>query len=107
MLIHVQALQLANSIFININTTDHHLTIGSQYTRATGNLDHDLLEWSNNFPSCDKLLIGGDFNAHITAWGYKRNNNKGETLQDYIALNDLCILNDPESDKTYYSVSHK
>ena len=39
------------------------------------------------------LVVGADTNAHSTTWG-PSNNNRGLVLDDFIAQNDLHVLND-------------
>ena len=39
-------------------------------------------------------VIGGDFNAHNTIWGSQKNDERGDLLADWMAENDLVVLND-------------
>jgi hypothetical protein len=39
------------------------------------------------------LIIGCDANAHHTSWGSSDNNNRGESLFNYIMANGLDIMN--------------
>ena len=39
-------------------------------------------------------LLMGDFNAHGTLWGNPTNNTLGDTIENLIENNDLCLLND-------------
>ncbi|GIY30880.1 hypothetical protein CEXT_795191 [Caerostris extrusa] len=43
----------------------------------------------------------GDFNAHSEAWGYSKEDLRGKTLIDYIATNQLNIVNDSSSISTF------
>lgn len=113
---HLQALQLENSIFINLTINQQkpgnhnnknpqqnisYIKIGSQYSKPSGDLTKDLQDWTDLLSDSEKLILGGDFNAHLRDWGYARNNARGDVLLDYLALNDLAIINDPENKYTF------
>ena len=100
-LVHVQTMNFDNSIFVNFSFERRNFILGSQYSAPSKDLEHDLKQWSDYFPETDNLIIGGDFNSHLTSWGYSHSDDWGEILLDYIALNDLTILNDPEVPYTY------
>ena len=40
------------------------------------------------------FIICGDFNGHSITWGCDSNNTRGNKIDDFIADNDLCLLND-------------
>ena len=46
------------------------------------------------------FLILGDFNAHSPLWGSPDTNTRGQIIEDFIASNCLCILNNGEN--TYF-----
>ena len=48
------------------------------------------------------LIIGGDVNAHHTAWGSSNVNNRGNLLMDFILQNDLSFFNDGST--TFHNV---
>ena len=39
-------------------------------------------------------ILVGDFNGHNTFWGYKGNTNRGDIIENFIANNNLCLMND-------------
>ena len=39
-------------------------------------------------------LLVGDFNGHNLLWGCKKNNVRGEIIEDFLAKNDICLMND-------------
>ena len=45
------------------------------------------------------LILVGDFNGHSKVWGCSDTNDRGEIIEDVIAENDLCLLN--ENQPTY------
>lgn len=97
-LIHVQTLETDNNVFINLTTKNHHRKIGSQYSRPSGNLERDILDWSQQIQNCSRVVIEGDFNGHLPVQGYRRNNAIGDTFLYHLSLNDLFIANNPDSD---------
>lgn len=40
-----------------------------------------------------KTVIGGDFNAKSPQWGMPRTDNRGQRIEEWIALNDLVLMN--------------
>ncbi|GFO29678.1 RNA-directed DNA polymerase from mobile element jockey [Plakobranchus ocellatus] len=54
------------------------------------------------------FLVLGDFNAHSPAWGDSRRDGRGRELEEFIAENDLIILNSGEKTfvhSAYHSTS--
>jgi hypothetical protein len=49
------------------------------------------IEWANR--KGHMLVLCMDSNAHSTIWGSPANNTRGNTLEDFIAVNDLNIAN--------------
>ena len=39
-------------------------------------------------------MLVGDFNGHSKVWGCSETNDRGEIIEDVIAENDLCLLNE-------------
>lgn len=39
------------------------------------------------------FILLGDFNAHNTMWGSSANNGRGNTIENFILNNNLCLLN--------------
>ena len=41
-------------------------------------------------------MLVGDFNSHSKVWGCSDTNDRGEIIEDIIAENDLCLLNEKQ-----------
>ena len=41
-------------------------------------------------------MLIGDFNGHSKVWGCSDTNDRGEIIEDVIAENDLCLLNEKQ-----------
>jgi len=54
--------------------------------------DRELDDLLNQLPS--PVLLLGDFNAHSVVWGGQGTDDRGQKLEDFVARQDLCILND-------------
>ena len=39
-------------------------------------------------------MLVGDFNGHNVLWGSNDNDPRGELIEDFIAKNDICLMND-------------
>ena len=56
------------------------------------------------------FMFVGDFNCHSKVWGFWDTNDRGEIIEDVIAENDLCILNEkptylhPPTGNYYYAI---
>lgn len=77
------------------------ITIGSQYSAPSSDLDVDFEEWCDHFTTFDDLLLGGDLNTHLTSLGYAREDGRSKILLDFLMSNGLFIINDPEADHTW------
>ena len=44
-------------------------------------------------------MLVGDFNGHNVMWGSNDNDPRGESIEDFITKNDICLMNDKS--KTY------
>ncbi|XP_023241566.1 uncharacterized protein LOC111639848 [Centruroides sculpturatus] len=64
-------------------------------------LDH-LQDTINNLQN-NNLLLVGDFNSHSPAWGGDRQDNRGDALENFLATNNLILVNDPFSPPTFFS----
>lgn len=42
-----------------------------------------------------QTIIGGDFNAKNTTWGYAATDVRGKLLEETMEMNNLMLLNDP------------
>ncbi|XP_023235635.1 uncharacterized protein LOC111635019 [Centruroides sculpturatus] len=49
------------------------------------------------------IIMAGDFNAHSPAWGGDNLDRRGRLLEEFLAYNDLLILNNPFSPPTFHS----
>ncbi|KAH7945849.1 hypothetical protein HPB49_016521 [Dermacentor silvarum] len=52
-----------------------------------------LREQRNIYPK-DRLLVGGDFNAHHQSWGYDRNSERGCLLLEEVEAAGIILAND-------------
>ena len=43
------------------------------------------------------FILVGDFNGHSKVWGCSDTNDRGEIIEDVIAENDLCLLNEKQA----------
>jgi ribonuclease HI len=78
----------------------------SQYTAPSKDLEPDLREWCEDFADKD-CLIGGDFNAKNVNWGYDRNDDKGDLINDICNIYDYYIINNRFDFPTYYLSGRK
>lgn len=78
---------------IDLLTNREFLTIASCYRPPHGFVS--VNEWKTflkQFNDCP-LLIGGDFNAHCTSWGDKKNCNTGSNLENALFEIDFFVVN--------------
>ena len=69
------------------------LTLCSIYIPPSYSLGgNELDQLISQLPS--PFILTGDMNAHSTIWGNTQNNNKGNTLENFIEHNELCLWND-------------
>jgi ribonuclease HI len=79
--------------------------VGSQYISPTADLRLGVEEWSDKFNTTFKncnLILGGDFNARSTLWGYSFEDDRGSTMIDLCFNNNLSILNSIDSPPTFH-----
>lgn len=75
------------------------ITICNIYLPPNETINQELLEnLINQLPT--PLLIFGDFNAHSSIWGSRDTNPRGRMIENFIADNCLCLLNN--GDHTYF-----
>ena len=99
---HNQILKLNHSIFINLSFQNQILTIGSQYTPPSPDIEEDLDLLVRNYHLFNNnLFLFGDLNAHSPLWGYSNQDQRGTLLINFIIKNYLIILNDPNSLPTF------
>lgn len=83
---HIQVKKNNHSIFINIKTSEGHITIGSHNSPPSANLQEDLQDWARDSGMSDKLLVQGDFNAHCALWGYASDYDKRHHLLSHMSI---------------------
>lgn len=88
---HMQVQQNENSV--NIFTLDGFVTIGSQYSPPSTNLEDDLQDWVNMKGMSDLFLHVDDF-AHNKLWGYPLNDYRGHHLITQMAQKRVLVAND-------------
>lgn len=73
------------------------VVIMSVYTSPSINSNdfkEDMLKLIGSVAQFQKVIVGGDFNAHHWAWGDEKCDNKGDTLAEQINNSNLIICND-------------
>ena len=74
-------------------TLDKEITICSVYIPPNFYLETEHLDTLlKQLPS--PYILVSDFNGHNILWGCKDNNPKDNIIEDFIAKNDLCLMND-------------
>ena len=53
--------------------------------------------------STKPLLAIGDFNSHNTIWGYKENDEDGESVEEWASSNDLAIIHSNKDKPSFFS----
>lgn len=98
----VSSLTLNNSVFVNLSLDKaQFIIIGSRYSSPSSDIESDFDEWTSQFPFTDNLLIGADLNVHLKALGYAREDHRTESFLEMLVVNNLHILNDPQSEHTW------
>ena len=69
----------------------------------TATIDNDLkrIEQILTFTKGEKLLIGTDSNCRSTAWHDRTTNERGRLMEDFVASNQLHIINEERTLKTF------
>lgn len=52
-------------------------------------------------------VYAGDFNSHHNEWGYKSNNENGESLMAWASTEELHLVHDAKDRGTFYSRAHR
>ena len=104
---HISNDDLHTSIVLNTNIQAVAIQIHIRQLIATCTIylqpnyllqQHDLNDLTVQLPI--PFIILGDFNAHNPLWGSPDTNHRGQIIEDFIAGNCLCILNN--GDNTYF-----
>ena len=74
-------------------TLDKETTICSVYIPPAFSLTTEHLQSLLSQLPAPYILVG-DFNGHNTFWGCKDNNSRGDIIENFIANNNLCLMND-------------
>lgn len=98
---HIQVQKNNHSIFINVTIQEETITIGSQYTPPSADLQEDLHDWSFIKGKSKNFILLGDLNAHSELWGYDNENERGQHLINHLNQHRLMVLNDPTSKPTF------
>ena len=73
-------------------TLQRTITLCSIYLPPSSPINaRDLDDLIDKFPA--PILLMGDFNAHSTLWGCQALDARGKIIEDFIANNNLCYLN--------------
>ena len=80
------------AVAVNV-TLSKKITICSIYLPPSDVLSkNSLVNLIDQLPQ--PFMLVGDFNGHSKVWGCLDTNNRGEIIEDVIAENDLCLLNE-------------
>ena len=77
-----------------LSSKDCRLAIASFYTDIS--LNEVLLPVQDLLNICPTIYASGDSNAHSTTWGNEYGNNRGYMWEDFLALEQLSILNNSD-----------
>jgi len=58
---------------------------------------------NNISPNQDKWITVGDYNSHSPSWGYGDLDSKGEEVEQWMAENQLVLINQPDDEPTFFS----
>ena len=82
------------AVAVNV-TLSKKVTICSMYLPPSDTLSKDsLVNLKDQLPH--PFMLVGDFNGHSKVWGCSDTNDRGEIIEDVIAENDLCLLNEKQ-----------
>ena len=82
------------AVAVNV-TLSKKVTICSIYLPASDTLSkNSLVNLIDQLPH--PFMLVGDFNGHSKVWGCSDTNDRGEIIEDIIAENDLCLLNEKQ-----------
>jgi hypothetical protein len=97
------------STFIKIELQNYELLCVSVYCSPTGNIESELdyIRDAINRINHKKLIISIDSNAHSTNWFNEYEDERGRILNDFIAQNNLIIMNENETIATYHTVRNQ
>ena len=82
------------AVAVNV-TLSKNITICSIYLPPSDVLSKNSLVYLiDQLPQ--PFMLVGDFNGHSKVWGCSDTNDRGEIIEDVIAENDLCLLNEKQ-----------
>lgn len=77
------------------------LDLGSQYSPLYGDIEENILSWIPQFSVVSNVLVCGDFNVSLKTIAYTRDDDRAETLLEYLTPSWLSIMNDPHAMFTF------
>ena len=86
-------------------TLDKETTICSVYISPAFSLTTEHLQSLLSQLPAPYILVG-DFNGHNTFWGCKNNNSRGDIIENFIANNSLCLMNDKSYTYLHTATGH-
>ena len=91
---------------VAIRVTVHKvITVCSVYIPPNSDINKSKLDdLVNQLPT--PYIIVGDFNGHNPLWGCSDYNNMGKTLEDFIAHNDICLMNNKKATYLHPATGH-
>ena len=92
-----------DTVLLEIQQENEKYYVASIYMDYTATLDNDLkrIEKLLTFTKGEKLLIGMDSNCRSTAWHDVITNERGRMMEDFVASNQLHIINEERTLKTF------
>lgn len=91
---HIQVQQNEKSVFANIFTLDGAVTISSQNSPPSTNVEDGLQDWADMKEITNLFLLLCDLNAHSKLWGCPSDNDRAHHLITHMAQKRLLVAND-------------
>jgi ribonuclease HI len=94
-----------DTVLLEIQQENEKYYAASIYMDYNATIDIDLkrIEKILTFTKGEKLLIATDSNCRSTAWHDTTTNNRGRMMEDFVASNQLHIINEERTLKTFQS----
>jgi hypothetical protein len=101
--VFIQSLSVKNITVINCEFNQKTITLFCAYFSPFDDMSRDLHNIQNaiNVLKPNYYIICCDFNAHSRVWFNNRDDQRGEQINDFIAENNLILLNEESYGPTY------
>ena len=92
-----------DTVLLEIQQENKRYYVASIYMDYNTTIDKDLnrIEKILTFTKGEKLLIATDSNCRSTAWHDTTTNERGRTMEDFVASNQLHVINEERTLKTF------